>query len=153
MAGGRGKLRPEDNPKPWVKGQSGNPNGRPVKIFSELSKEFKARGIERAGPAAVQEAYEYLLALPLSEIVEIAGGKKDYQSDNNQYPALLRIAAKKMLGKQGNAVINEMLDRAHGKAKQAIDHTSGGDKIGNPLDGLSPEKLEQVLLLLYNENS
>jgi hypothetical protein len=29
MPGGKGKLRPEDNPKPFKKGQSGNPNGRP----------------------------------------------------------------------------------------------------------------------------
>ncbi len=32
MPGGKGKLRPEDNPKPFKKGQIGNPNGRPKKL-------------------------------------------------------------------------------------------------------------------------
>ena len=38
--GGYKKIRPEDNPKPWVKGQTGNPNGQPrsfKKIFAEIS--------------------------------------------------------------------------------------------------------------------
>lgn len=32
MAVGRGKLKPSDNPKPFKKGHSGNPAGRPKKI-------------------------------------------------------------------------------------------------------------------------
>lgn len=32
MPGGHKNIRPEDNPKPFKKGQSGNPAGRPKKL-------------------------------------------------------------------------------------------------------------------------
>lgn len=119
-------------------------------MFSALAKEFKERGIERATAATVEEAYQYLLALPLSEVIEISGSPKE----ENDYPALLRIAAKEMIGKRGLDVLKEMLDRANGRPRQAIDHTSGGEKIGsNPLDGLPAEKLEEVIALLYNDGA
>lgn len=145
MPGADGKIRPEDNPKPWLPGQSGNPNGRPVKLFSHLAKEFKERGIERATASTVAEAYEYLLALPLSEIIDISGNPKL----DNEYPAILRIAAKEMVGKRGIEILREMLDRAHGKAKQAIDHTSGGEAIqSSPLAGLPLDKQAEIIRML-----
>jgi len=145
MPGGANAIRPEDNPKPWQPGQSGNPNGRPVKLFSALAKEFKERGIERATAKTVQEAYEYLLALPLSEIIEISGNPKI----ENDYPSILRIAAKEMVGKRGIEILREMLDRAHGKARQAIDHTTGGEPIAvNPLAALPLEKQAEILRML-----
>lgn len=45
MPGGKGKLRPEDNPKPWVKGQSGNPKGQPPSIRRQLKELLKADGV------------------------------------------------------------------------------------------------------------
>ena len=76
MAGGPGKLRPEDNPRPWKKGQSGNPKGPRVKVFSQIAREYQERGIEKATDAVVKEAFEYLLALSIPEILEIAGNPK-----------------------------------------------------------------------------
>ena len=137
-------MKAEDG-KPWQPGQSGNPNGRPVKLFSALAREFKERGIERATAATVAEAYEYLLALPLSEIIAISGTPKE----ENDYPAILRIAAKEMVGKRGIEILREMLDRAHGKARQAIDHTSGGEAIqSNPLALLPLEKQAEIIRML-----
>ncbi len=97
---------------PWKKGQSGNPKGRPVKVFSAIRREFEARGIERASADAVRDAYEYLLSLPLKDIIDISGKPDD---EKNTYPALYRIVAQKMTSKQGFEMLREMLDRAHGK--------------------------------------
>lgn len=101
----------------WEKGQSGNPKGKAPKLFSALAKEWKERGIEKATPAAVQEAYEYLLALPLRDVISIAGQPlQDLQT--NDYPAILRIAAAEMIGKRKREILDSMLDRAHGKSMQ-----------------------------------
>lgn len=40
------------------------------------------------------------------------------------------------------AAIRELFDRAYGKAKQSIDHTSGGEKIAPPVEWINPEKDE-----------
>lgn len=109
------------------KGESGNPNGRPPKVFSAITRQWKEAGYEPATPARVREAYEYLLSLPLREVIDIAGKKED---KTNDLPALLRIVAQEMLGKRGKEMIAEMLDRSHGKPKQPTDLTSGGEKVG-----------------------
>lgn len=109
------------------KGETANPNGRPPKVFSAIVKQWKEAGFEPATPTRVREAYEYLLSLPMYQVIEIAGKNED---KSNDLPALLRIVAKEMLGKRGKEMITEMLDRAHGKAKQQIDATSDGKQIG-----------------------
>lgn len=109
------------------KGETANPNGRPPKIFSAIVKQWKEAGYEPATPTRVKEAYEYLLSLPMYQVIEIAGRQED---ESNDLPALLRIVAKEMLGKRGKEMISEMLDRAHGKSKQQIDATSDGKQIG-----------------------
>jgi len=144
MPGGKANINPDDNPKPWQKGQSGNPNGRPVKLFSHLAREFKERGIERATATTVAEAYEYLLALPLSEIIAIGGTPKE----ENEYPAILRIAAKEMTGKRGIEIVKEMLDRAHGRAKQSVDHTTKGEGLNFSFNALSVHEKEAMLALI-----
>jgi hypothetical protein len=108
----------EQNLKPFKKGQSGNTRGRPKKIFSAISFELKAKGYEPAKPENVREIFEFLLALPLEEVAEIAGRKNE---PDNGYPALLRIIASELLGKRGFQIVNAMLDRAHGKALEKRD--------------------------------
>lgn len=142
MGRGYKNIGPDDGVK-FQKGQSGNPKGRPVKVFSAIAKDFRARGIEKATDAVVKEAFEYLLALPVSEILEMAGNPKI----ENDMPSLMRLMAKDMMGKNGLAAIKEMLDRAHGKAKQAIDHTTNGNDI-NPLLLLSVEDQERIQLAI-----
>lgn len=119
MPGGYKNIKHEDG-KAWQKGQSGNPKGPRVKVFSQIAKEYQARGIEKATDAVVKEAFELLLALPVSEVIELAGNPKV----ENEYPALLRLMAKELMGKQGLAAIKEMLNRAHGTPAPKNDGTT-----------------------------
>ena len=68
------------------KGESGNPNGRPRIIFTQLAEEWKKNGVQRATPARVVEAYEFLLGLTDAEIQEIADGN----DETNKYPIVTR---------------------------------------------------------------
>lgn len=143
MPGGRGNIKHEDGKAFSKENQPANRPGRPVKVFSAIARDFRARGIEKATDAVVKEAFEFLLALPVSEILEMAGNPKI----ENDMPSLMRLMAKDMMGKNGLAAIKEMLDRAHGKAlqKQALDHTTNGKDI-NPLLLLSVEDQERIQL-------
>jgi hypothetical protein len=96
------------------KGETANPNGRPRRIFSEIAKTWNAQGVQRATAARVVEAYEYLLALREDEVQAIADGGEGA----DQYPVIIRIAAKELTGPRKQEILKEMLDRAHGKATQ-----------------------------------
>ena len=123
MPAGRGKITPEDNPKPFTSANQPANRGRKPKVFTQLSKDWQERGIERATSHAIAEAFEYLLALPLTEVKEIAGRADD---DANDMPMAVRLAAKELLGRRALEIFKEMLDRSHGKPRQAIEH-SGRD--------------------------
>lgn len=85
-----------ENLKPFKKGQSGNPNGRPKKL-PELDK---------------------LLA-------DVLGEEKDGMTAGEAILKALRLKATK-----GDVRAAEvLLDRAYGKAKQSIDHTTQGEKL------------------------
>lgn len=149
MAGGKGKIRPEDGKQFSKENQPAN-RGRPVKVFSAIARDFRDRGIEKATDTVVKEAFEFLLALPVSEILELAGNPKV----ENDMPSLLRLMAKDMMGKNGLAAIKEMLDRAHGKAKSSTDITTNGKDITtNPLDGLPVERQAEIILELRRANA
>lgn len=125
----------------FAKGQSGNPKGRPVKVFSAIARDFRERGIEKATDAVVKEAFEFLLALPVSEIIEMAGNPKI----ENDMPSLMRLMAKDMMGKKGLAAIKEMLDRAHGRPKQSVDHSGNiGITNGGEIDPKDFEAIRQI---------
>ena len=125
MPGGNKNIKGTDGNTFSSTNQPAN-RGRKPKLFSELSKQFKDRGLEKATPQAVQELYEYLLALPLSEIIEIGSNPKE----ENGYPAIMRIAASELVGRKKMDILREMLDRAHGKPKQTSESTGPG---GGPL--------------------
>jgi len=117
MPGGDKQIRPEDGKQFSKDYQPPNP-GRKPKVFSELAAEYKERGIEKATPEAVKEAFEYLFALADEEIQSISNGIKP------DYPILIVICAKQMQDKRTmGKVLETMLDRAHGKPKQAMEHT------------------------------
>lgn len=148
MPGGYKQIGPSDNPKPFEPGTSGNPKGRPVRVFSAIAKEFKERGIEKATESVVREAFEYLMALPVAELIDMAGNPKV----ENEMPALMRLMAKDMMGKNGLAAIREMLDRSHGKPKQVADITTAGESITGLL-ALPVEKQAEILRLINGNDA
>lgn len=118
MPGGDKAIRPEDGKQFSSEYQPKN-RGRKPKVFSSIAADFKAQGIESATPERVREAYELLLALPLQDVLAIAGKPTDKE---NLYPALLRLVASEMLGRRKREMLDSMLDRAHGKPTQALKH-------------------------------
>lgn len=113
------------NLKPFKKGESGNPNGRPPKLLCHIIAELKEKGYERVSPSQIAEAYEILFNL---NRVEITGWV-----NNETAPMFMRIVAKQMLSARGVEMLEKMLDRAHGKSKQSIDHTTNGKDIDIPV--------------------
>lgn len=119
MAGGKAAIRPEDGKQFSADYQPAN-RGRKARVFSQLAKEWKERGIERATPEAVKEAFEYVLALHCLDVKDISGKIED---ENNDMPMVVRLAAKELLGRRSLDILREMLDRAHGKSRQNVDVT------------------------------
>jgi hypothetical protein len=103
------------------KGDVLNPKGPTPKILSTVVKELKQAGYTRVGPSAVLDAFETLLDVPEDVLRELVNDKTK--------PMSLRIVAKSMLTAKGWEVLQAMLDRAHGKAKQQMDLTTAGDKL------------------------
>ena len=103
------------------KGESGNPEGRPQRLLSTSTAELKAKGYERATANQVADAFETLMNVPQNELADMVKDEKA--------PMSLRIVGKAMLTAKGWEVLQAMLDRAHGKAKQAVDLTTGGERL------------------------
>lgn len=99
----------------WEKGKSGNPNGRPRKIASQL----KAIGYTKA------EAYDTInamLAMTLEELKQI------YTNDNSTVlEKTIAGALKKSLEKGSLYSLDSLLDRTHGKATEKILQEQEGD--------------------------
>ncbi len=107
------------------KGESGNPEGRPPRLLSTITAELKAKGYERATANQVADAFETLMNVPEDELVKMV---KDIKS-----PMSLRIVGKAMVTAKGWEVLQAMLDRAHGKSKQQVDLSSGGNPLPAPI--------------------
>lgn len=102
------------------KGETGNPNGRPPLLLSTIVAELRAQGYERATAGTVADAFETLLNVPEDVLTEMVKDKTK--------PMSLRIVGKAMLTAKGWEVLQAMLDRAHGKAKQAVALEHGEQK-------------------------
>lgn len=111
------------------KGDTTN-GGRPPKLLSTIVSELRAQGYERASAANVIEAFETLLNVPEDVLADMVKDKTK--------PMSLRIVGKAMLTARGWEVLQAMLDRAHGKAKQAVDHTTNGKDIQVPIVQVLP---------------
>lgn len=90
MPGGRGNIRPEDNPKPWKKGQSGNPQG--YYRSGKLIKELKVILTEKLGAEEGRQSRIEAIIEKLSEMAE----------------------------KGNIVAIKEILDRLYGKVDQKV---------------------------------
>lgn len=145
------------NEKGQVDGAEGNtfsstnqpPNrGRKARVFSQLAKEWKERGIEQATPEAVKEAFQYVLALHLLDVKDISGKVED---ETNDMPMVVRLAAKELLGKKSLEILREMLDRAHGKSRQNVDVTMQNVTVNDR--ELTDEQLDAMQQILNGGNA
>ena len=94
------------------KGDTTN-GGRPPRLLSTIVAELRAKGYERATAGAVADAFETLLNVTHEDLLKMGNDPKS--------PMSLRIVAKGMLTAKGWEVLQAMLDRAHGKAKQQLE--------------------------------
>lgn len=97
------------------KGDVLNPKGPTPKLLSTITAELKAKGYERATSNQVADAFETLMNVPQNELADMVKDEKA--------PMSLRIVGKAMLTAKGWEVLQAMLDRAHGKAKQQLEHS------------------------------
>ena len=100
------------------KGETANAAGRPPLLLSTIVAELRAKGYERATAGTVADAFETLLNVPEDVLKTMVSDPKA--------PMSVRIVGKAMLTARGWEVLQAMLDRAHGKAKQQHDITSDG---------------------------
>ena len=128
----------EKNLKPFKKGQSGNPKGRPKKLVTKILDELKVKG-EVVTSNTVTQVFKVFLSLTLKEVVEI--------SKNKSYPIIYTLTAKAII-KDGFEVIEKLLDRANGRPtqmnKQSIDM-----KVSK--DSMTDEEIEERLRQLDKE--
>jgi len=122
--------------------------GRKARVFSQLAKEWKERGIEQATPEAVKEAFQYVLALHLLDVKDISGKVED---ETNDMPMVVRLAAKELLGKKSLEILREMLDRAHGKSRQNVDVTMQNVTVNDR--ELTDEQLDAMQQILNGGNA
>lgn len=96
------------------KGETANPFGRPRKLVSSVLKDMKDAGIQPVKPRDIIDAYESLLNLDEADIVAVV--------NNKELPYFMRLVAAAMTRKnQGFEIIERIIDRAHGKAKENIE--------------------------------
>lgn len=78
MPGGNKNIKPSDNPKPFKKGQSGNPKGQPPSIRRQLKELMQAEGVliipadqvievNEDGSVSVQVSTQLMLAQKLEQ--------------------------------------------------------------------------------------
>jgi len=113
------------------KGDVLNPKGPTPKLLSTITAELKAKGYERATANQVADAFETLMNVPQNELADMVKDEKA--------PMSLRIVGKAMLTAKGWEVLQAMLDRAHGKAKQQIEH-GGSITIPAPIINLAHDR-------------
>ncbi len=103
----------------FEKGESGNPDGRPPKGFKAFLIECKEQGFEQVTLNEIIEAYQFLMNLPLLKVSQIAGDiatEKRSGDDSNKYPVVIRMVAAEMMGKRGQEMLKQVLDRAFGQS-------------------------------------
>lgn len=120
------------NSKPFKKGQSGNPNGRPKKTVAATLSALKDQGYEEVTAEQVRSTMGRMLNLSRDQLVATGNDKTA--------PILDALIARALAGGKGWEALQDILDRAHGKAKQQVDMTTNGKDIGSTvLDPTIPE--------------
>ena len=125
------KPNPIPNSKPFPKGKSGNPKGRPKKGVAATLSALKEQGVEEVTAEQVRGVMLRLMNLPRGELVKLG-------SNTTDTPILDALVARALAGKDGWAALNDILDRMHGKPKQAMD-------LSGTLTSAAPSVTVQVL--------
>lgn len=124
---GKGQIEPR-----WEKGESGNPNGRPRKWISEL-KESGYKSSE------VNDCILVMLSMTLEELADVYKNPKATILEKTVANAL-----KRSLEKGSLYSLDTLLNRAVGKPKESIDHTTKGENINeikvNIINGTERDK-------------
>jgi len=123
-------MKGYENLIPAKKGEVRNPNGRPKKLFTQITNELKELGYERVTSGNIIEAYEVFFSLDKDKIVEI--------TNNEKSPMILRIVGKSLLSKNGFEILEKMIDRAHGKTTQKVESM----QLNISSDTMTKEQLE-----------
>lgn len=115
------------NLKPFKKGQSGNPNGRPPKIATSVIRSLKERGVDRVSRAEIDELIGRLQNLPRKKLLE-------FVKDEANTPIIVALIARGLSGAKGHEFMTrDLWDRAHGRPKQAVDVTSDDKPFPAPI--------------------
>lgn len=105
-----------DNLTPFKPGESGNPNGRPRKMVSQVIKELGDVGIEHVTKEQVRGAIEVLLNCQKDDLMQYA--------NDESHSTLIRIVARHLIKSGDNErLFNMLLDRAFGKPDQKTEHS------------------------------
>jgi len=103
------------------KGETANPKGPAKKLVSSLIAQLKEEGYEGVTNGQISDVISLLLNLEKDRVRELAEDAKQ--------PIYVQRTARRLYtasDKEIGDFIDKQLDRAHGKAKQAIEH-SGKD--------------------------
>jgi len=97
------------------KGESGNPNGRPKKTVAATLSALKAQGYEEVTAEQVRSTMGRMLNLSRDELVKTGNDKTA--------PILDALIARALAGGKGWEALQDILDRAHGRPKQSLEHS------------------------------
>lgn len=92
-----------------------NRKGRPRKLIADVSKHLSDNGVKPATAEQIRAIFMQFVNLPENELQELVSDKAQ--------PMLNKIVIKAMLGGKGFEVIKDLVERAHGKPKEHVEHT------------------------------
>jgi len=114
MPGGDKNIRPSDNPKPFKKGASGNPNGRPKKLLTQ----FKGQGYKAE---EVREVMSFVLTMTKEE-------RAKHLTDNPDGLETLCIRSlERAIAKGDYSKMRDVIDIVVGGKK--VDISTGGEPL------------------------
>lgn len=102
----------------WEKGQSGNPNGRPKKVHSQLLK------TKQYSLSEINDVIQTLVSMTTEQLNAVSSHK-----DATILEKTVAQALKKSLSKGDLVAIETLLNRVYGKPKEKVDITSKGQKL------------------------